>query len=111
VAGPATGNKDPQFIEELLLGLTFVIRRKSFQSSGEHCLRPTAIKESIFTAGGAVSLEKRFCLFSLFFVERQKILSAATLKRPCAVGLVRRKFFTEARRNERNLPFRRSTRA
>jgi hypothetical protein len=40
-----------------------------------------------------VSLEKRLRFFNLLFVQRQKLLSAATLERPFAVGFVCEKIF------------------
>ena len=71
----------------------FVICREPFQSSGNQRLRPTAIEEPIFVAGATVGLEKRLRLFRLLFMQRQKILSTATLERPFSIGSVREKMF------------------
>src|SRR5437762_6275514 len=89
----APGKKNPQFVEELLLALTFVICREPFQSSGNQCFRPTTIEDLIFIACGSVILEKRFRLFDLLFMQRQKTLSATTLERVFAVGSIREEIF------------------
>src|SRR4026207_1063260 len=40
-----------------------------------------------------MSLEKRFRIFDLLFMQRKKILPAAAFERPFAVGSVRKKIF------------------
>ena len=87
----ATGHEDPQFVEEQLLASSFVICRKPFQSSSDQRLRPSEIEEPISVAGATVSLEKRLRLFRLLFMQRQEILSTATLERPFSISSVRQK--------------------
>src|SRR4029453_19260783 len=89
----ATAKKSSQFLEEPLLGLTFVICREPFQSSGDQRSCPAAIEDSICTTCRTMSLEKRLRVFDLFFMQRKKILSAAAFERPFAVGSVRKKIF------------------
>src|SRR6266481_8573963 len=84
----ATSDKYSQFLEELLLGLTSVICRETFQCSGNQCLGPTAIEEPILVAHAAMGLEKRLCLLGLLFMQRQKDLCTTTLKGPFSVGSV-----------------------
>jgi hypothetical protein len=89
----ATAKKSSQFLEEPILGLTFVICREPFQSSGDQRSCPAAIEGSICTIRGTMSLEKRLCIFDLLFVQRKEILSAAAFERPFVVGSVRKKIF------------------
>src|SRR5262245_43666594 len=88
-----TGDENPQFVEKLFLCLTFVIRQEPFQRSGNQCLGPTAIEKPIFIVHAAVGLENRLCLLRLFFMQRQKNLCTAALKRPLSVGSVCEKVF------------------
>src|SRR5215470_17802863 len=99
----ATTKKTPQFLEELLLGVTFVFCRDPFQSSGDQRGGPAAIEEPIFTTGRTMSLEKRLRIFDLLFMQRKKILSAATFERPFALGSVRKKIFQRSKQ-ERTEP-------
>src|SRR5215470_7410594 len=87
------GNKNSQFVEQLLLGLPFVIRRESFQCCGNQCLCPTVIEKQIFITNAAVSLEKRLCLLSLFFMQRHKNLCATPFQGPFSVDSIRKKIF------------------
>src|SRR5215470_4119796 len=89
----ATAKKSPQFLEELLLGFTFVICREPFQASGDQRSCPAALEDSIFTTRATMSLEKRLRIFNLLFMQRKKILSAAAFERPFTVGSVRKKIF------------------
>src|SRR6266516_5338916 len=89
----ATTKKSPQFLEKLLLVFTFIICREPFQSSGDQRSCPATIEDSIFTTRRTMSLEKRLRIFDLLFMQRKKILSAATFERPFAVGSVRKEIF------------------
>src|SRR5262249_36886808 len=89
----APRHKKPPFVEQLLLGLAFVICRKPFYSSREQGFPPPRVKKSIFAACIAVSLEKRFRFFRQIFMEGQKLMSAATFKRACTIGFVCQKIF------------------
>src|SRR5262245_49554252 len=91
--GCAAGDKNPQFVEKLFLGLPFIIRRDAVQCSSNQCLSPTTIEQAIFVAHAAVGLEKRFRVLNLVFVQRQKNLGAAALESPFSVGGVREKIF------------------
>src|SRR5207247_10385474 len=89
----ASGKKNPQLVEELFFGLTFVICREPFQCSADQGFRPAAIENQFFSACGSVILKKRFRLFDLLFMQRQKTLSATTLERMFAVGSIREEIF------------------
>src|SRR4029453_1890605 len=89
----ATAKESPQFLEELLLGFTFVICREPFQCSGDQRSCPAAIEDSIFATRRTMSLEKRIRIFYLLCMQRKKILSAAAFERPFAVASVRKKIF------------------
>src|SRR5262252_3709248 len=89
----AACKKDLQFIEQRLLGVTFVLSRELFHTNSDQGLRPTAIEELIAVAHATVSLKKRLCILDLLFVQRQKTLSTAALQRSFTVGRVYEEVF------------------
>src|SRR4029077_7159520 len=101
----ATGDKDPQFAEELFFALPFIICRQPIQSSRNQSLRPAAIEEAIFVARTAVSLEKRLRLFRLRFIQRQKISCTPTLQRPFPVNSVGDKILYGCQQKRTELAF------
>src|SRR5262249_12447112 len=92
--GPAPATrKGPKSLNLLLLASPFVTGREPFQPRRDQCRCPAAIEEPISTTGRTMSLEKRLGLFSVLFMQRKKMLSAATLEGLLAVGSVRDKIF------------------
>src|SRR5215472_9783060 len=71
----------------------FVLCGEPFHSSSNQGFRPTAIEELIAVAYATVSLKKPLCILDLLFVQRQKTLSTAALKRSFAVGSVHEEVF------------------
>lgn len=89
----AACKKDFQFIEQHLLGVTFVLSAEPFQANRDQGFRPTAIKELRCIAYATVSLKKRLCIVDLLFVQRQKTLSTPALQRSFSVGSVYEEVF------------------
>src|SRR5262249_18223179 len=89
----AACKKDLQFIEQRLLGVTFVLSGELFHTNSDQRVRPTAIEELIAVAHATVSLKKRLCILDLLFVQRQKTLSTAALQRSFAIGRVDEEVF------------------